>query len=218
MKIFLIALFIGLVLFSTSSVALAQQSSDCVPGSTNTNLCNPIRYSLDDLGEFIFAVIASFTNFFAITALIMIIFAGFRMIVAQGNSEALTTAKDGLKWALSGLILSLFAFIIVNAMADYLGAKDLAPSSYIGNNPVRNPLLDNTFLDFLIRMLTGFLSVVGIMAILMIIVSGFRYATARGDEEQVTSAKQSLQWAVIGLGVIILSYVLVRATLTFFGG
>ena len=210
--------FVMIAFLAVPFFSYAQLSSDCLNNPSGSNLCNPINYSQDDIGIFIVKIIAGFTSFFAFTALLFVVYSGFRMIISQGNAESLTVAKDALKWSVSGLVLAIFAFVIVYAVGDYIGAKDLSPGSYIGNNPVRNPLQDSTFLSLLTRMLTGFLSIVGIFAVLMIIISGFRYITARGDEEQVTSAKQGLQWSVIGLGIIVLSYVIVRASLSFFGG
>jgi len=51
-----------------------------------------------------------------------------------------------------------------------------------------------------------FLSVVGIIAVLMIIYSGFLWLTSQGNEEKVTKAKTLIQNAVIGLFIILASY------------
>ncbi len=47
------------------------------------------------------------------------------------------------------------------------------------------------------------------IAILFIIYGGFLYLTAAGNEKQAESAKQTLTYAVIGLIVILLAYVIV---------
>lgn len=56
--------------------------------------------------------------------------------------------------------------------------------------------------------------VAGIAAIIMIIVSGFKYITSSGDAAKVSSAKTSLVYALIGLAIAALAQVLVRFVLS----
>ncbi len=52
------------------------------------------------------------------------------------------------------------------------------------------------------------LGLVGIIFFVMIIYSGFQWMTSGGNEEKVTTAKKRLQFAVIGLVVILTSYII----------
>src|SRR3989344_1426780 len=54
-----------------------------------------------------------------------------------------------------------------------------------------------------------FLGVVGVLAVAFLIYGGFRYITSAGNEEQAESAKKIIQNSIIGLIIIILSYVIV---------
>jgi hypothetical protein len=56
--------------------------------------------------------------------------------------------------------------------------------------------------------LTGLFSILGIIAIILIIYSGFTWMTARGNESQVTKAKENLFNVIIGLIFIIGGYAL----------
>jgi hypothetical protein len=56
--------------------------------------------------------------------------------------------------------------------------------------------------------------VVGIAAIIMILVSGFKYITSGGDSSKVSSAKQTLIYALVGVAVAALAQVLVSVTLS----
>lgn len=49
----------------------------------------------------------------------------------------------------------------------------------------------------------------GPLAVLMIAVGGFRYVISHGDQTQMESAKKTITMAVIGLLIIIVSYVIV---------
>jgi hypothetical protein len=60
---------------------------------------------------------------------------------------------------------------------------------------------------------------VGVVAVIMIIVGGLRYITSGGDSGNVTGAKNTILYAVVGLIVVALAQVIVRfvvdrATLT----
>jgi hypothetical protein len=57
-------------------------------------------------------------------------------------------------------------------------------------------------------------AVVGVVAVIMIIVGGFRYITSGGNDTSVTSAKNTILYAIIGLVVVALAQVLVRFTLS----
>lgn len=56
--------------------------------------------------------------------------------------------------------------------------------------------------------------VVGIAAVIMIIVGGFRYITSAGNQERVKAAKNTLVYAIIGLVIVALAQVIVRFVLT----
>jgi hypothetical protein len=52
------------------------------------------------------------------------------------------------------------------------------------------------------------LSIMGIVAAILIIYAGYVWMTARGKEERVTKAKETLEAAVIGLIIIMAAYAL----------
>jgi len=54
---------------------------------------------------------------------------------------------------------------------------------------------------------------VGVVAVIMIIVGGFRYITSGGKQESITSAKNTLLYAIIGLIIVALAQVIVQFVL-----
>lgn len=64
--------------------------------------------------------------------------------------------------------------------------------------------------------LTAFFSLLGIIAIALIIYSGFTWMTARGNEAQVTKAKDNLFTVIIGLIFILGGYALTAFLLKIF--
>lgn len=124
----------------SSEMTFTTKNADGTGGSTNTNTnTNPstpngnintnVGVSIGNLDQ----VIGSFSNpltkntlpeilasllriLFALigtVAVIIIIVSGFRMVLASGNEQALTKAKQAITWAIVGLIVSLMAFSIV---------------------------------------------------------------------------------------------------------
>ena len=57
-------------------------------------------------------------------------------------------------------------------------------------------------------------AIVGIVAVIMIIVGGFRYITSGGNDTSVTAAKNTILYAIIGLVVVALAQIIVRFTLS----
>ncbi len=56
-------------------------------------------------------------------------------------------------------------------------------------------------------------AVVGIIAVVMIIVGGLRYVTSGGNDTSVTSAKNTILYAIIGLIIVAMAQILVHFTL-----
>ena len=53
------------------------------------------------------------------------------------------------------------------------------------------------------------LFIIGAVSVIMLIIGGFRYVTSQGDSSQVTSAKNTILYAVIGLIIAILAFAVV---------
>jgi hypothetical protein len=56
--------------------------------------------------------------------------------------------------------------------------------------------------------------IIGVIAVIMIMVSGFKYITANGDSGQLGSAKNTLIYAIVGLVIVALSQSIVHFVLT----
>jgi cytochrome bd-type quinol oxidase subunit 2 len=55
--------------------------------------------------------------------------------------------------------------------------------------------------------------IVGVVSVIMIIIGGFRYITSGGDSNNVTSAKNTILYAIIGLIIVALAQTIVRFVL-----
>lgn len=60
--------------------------------------------------------------------------------------------------------------------------------------------------EIVARVIKVFLSLIGVIFLVLIIYAGFRWMTAGGNESQVSEAKSQLGNATIGLIIIVMSY------------
>lgn len=52
----------------------------------------------------------------------------------------------------------------------------------------------------------GFLSLLGVIFVILIIISGFNWMTASGDEEKIKKATSTIRSAIIGLLIVVAAY------------
>ena len=70
---------------------------------------------------------------------------------------------------------------------------------------------DDTGVKNLVKTIINVLSwVIGVVSVIMIIVGGFRYIISSGDSGQVTSAKNTIMYAIVGLVIVLFAQVIVR--------
>ena len=78
---------------------------------------------------------------------------------------------------------------------------DLSGGHVDGTNKVKTTIKD------IINIL---LFLIGMIAVLMIVIAGFRFVTSNGDANTVSSAKNTIIYAVIGIVIAIMSYAIVN--------
>jgi uncharacterized membrane protein len=130
----------------------------------------------------------------------------------------ISTLKRAKKLLVAGLALlslavSLQVFYPVPAFADL--STDAAKSSACtgigatssnGTCTSSGPSLDN----LIAQIVNVFSILVSIVAVIMIMVGGFKYITSGGDSSKVGSAKSTIVYAVIGLVIVALAQVIVK--------
>lgn len=84
-----------------------------------------------------------------------------------------------------------------------------------GCNPTDNDgTAATTSVDRLIKTVINVFSlVVGVIAVVMIIIGGLKYITSGGDSGNVTGAKNTILYAIVGLIIVALAQVIVRFVL-----
>lgn len=122
--------------------------------------------------------------------------------------------KKVIKKSLQSLLLVPVLALGVSAVTPVLQpATVLAQSSQIkdgvtatGDQDTQTANLD----DVIKTVVNTLLFIIGAVSVIMIIFGGFKYITSSGDSSNVTSAKNTILYAVIGLIVALLSYAIVN--------
>lgn len=68
--------------------------------------------------------------------------------------------------------------------------------------------------DIIATVINIFSIVVGVTAVIMIIVGGFQYITSGGDSGKVTTAKNTILFAIVGLVIVALAQIIVNFVLS----
>ena len=111
------------------------------------------------------------------------------------------------------LALPVIAFGVTTLVADSTSAQlDLESgiNSAKGTGTPDNVTEDDGLIKKVVNLL---LWAIGIISVIMIIIGGIRYATSNGDSNQVTAAKNTIMYAVIGLVIAIFAYAIVNFVL-----
>lgn len=86
------------------------------------------------------------------------------------------------------------------AVCDAIGSTDCQTDPTGAKNP-----------DTLIKKgIDVFSAIIGVVAVVMIMVGGFKYITSAGDSSKVSSAKSTIIYAIIGLIIVVLSQTIVK--------
>ena len=121
------------------------------------------------------------------------------------DSKEIKNMRRILKNIICGLALST---VLVAAP---VAVESASAQVQDGLNMTKTADTQNTSVNTLIRNVINILLwAIGIVSVIMIIIGGFRYATSNGDSNQVSAAKNTIMYAVIGLVIAIFAYAIVK--------
>jgi amino acid transporter len=101
-----------------TSTAFAQFGGPApdLPGTASGASEQEIRDTITD-------ILNAILNFLALIAVVVVVIAGVRLIVSQGDEDAKEKAKKTIFYALIGLVIILFARVIVGLVTNYLASR-----------------------------------------------------------------------------------------------
>ncbi len=167
---------------------------------TVNRVVNEIRFRGESqIYSVVHSVVKIFRNLLGGIAIIWIIIAGIRMIMASGNEETINEQKRSIIYAMIGLAIVLILERLVVLVYGVPGVER-------GVVPTAGEKIDEEILGFV----SFIKALIGAVAILMIIISGFKTITAAGEEEKLTQQKKSILWIIVGIVIIVVNRVLVE--------
>jgi len=98
-------------------------------------------------------------------------------------------------------------------------AADTSPQNEVctvvaGNSDCSGTPKNGLDINHVIAAIVNILSViVGVAAVIVIMIAGFRFITAAGDSNQIASARTAIIYAIVGVIIVLLAQALVRMVL-----
>lgn len=130
-------------------------------------------------------------------AILMMVYAGFNMVIAWGNEEKITKNRQLLFYAIIGLA-------IVGMAGEFSKIFTVEGGGFLKdpNAIIRASTLFNQRTQIVITFIKYF---IGSIAILEIVTTGIRLITMGGAEDKIARDKQNLLYGIIGLVLIIVA-------------
>jgi len=127
--------------------------------------------------------------------------------------------KNNFKKGLVMFAMVMFAFTAMNT-AVVLTAQAMDDNATLGFDIIDDQgigLANNEISDprvMAINIVKFFMTFLGIIAVVIILLGGFKWMTAAGNEDKVAEAKKLLVAGIIGLAIIVSAYVIVNFVIT----
>ncbi len=193
-----------LLLLSSHSALATGPGPGPATGTVTVGVSNPLNFTT--VNDLLGRILTFLQTFIVILALIFIIIGAFLYISSGGDSGRVETAKKCITAALIGLALGIAAPAFLRQISDILGWT-AAPPTGVGTSL--------TLIEIATNVLNFLLSVVGVVALIMLVVGAFMYLTAAGDEDRIDTGKKIVKYSIIGITIALAALVLVRQIAAF---
>ena len=163
-------------------------------------IINELRFTGESqIQSAVLAVAKVMRNLLGGLAVIWIVVAGIQMVMARGDESKITEQKRAITYAMIGLVVILVLERLIVAVYGVPGVeRGIVPEAGAG-------------IDVEIYGIISFIkAVIGAVAILVIIISGFKTIAAEGEEEKITKERKSIMWIIIGIVLIVINKVIIE--------
>jgi hypothetical protein len=171
--------------------------------------------------------------------LLYLIFGAFKYLTAGGDDKAVQEAKKILTNAMVGIGLAVSTFFITDILSEVLGFRNSViggitsfniagplrtyairitnPTGYTSGVTVPGTQAALPLGDLLNNVTNAVFVIGGILLLVYLLFGAIKYMSAGGDDKAVTSAKNMLTNAVIGILIMFVSFFVVRIAGTVLG-
>lgn len=194
------------------SAAVFAQDLIPLPSGSYANLPTVAGETADQRFQYLVTAIVNNVRYvLGAVAIGLIVYAGVRMVLAQGNEEEYTTQKRNIMYAIIGLAVVGFSGDLVRIFSVYcpqtgkdFNGQPCTPGGFLKdpNAIIRSATLFDQRTEFIITFIKYF---IGSIAVFGVIRSGMRLITSQGNEEKLAEDKKTLMYGIIGLLFIIMA-------------
>jgi Type IV secretion system pilin len=197
---------------SSGSCTLAEGGGNCCKSSSTTGgggvaikFTNPLAYNTVE--EVLNSILGTLRSIIVTLALVFLVVGAVLYITSAGNEGTMKIAKGAITAAMIGLAIGLAAPSFLLEIGRVLGW------GAVNAGPVAGA---RTLSQIALSVLQFLLSIVGILAVIMLVVGGIMYLTAAGSEERVETGKKIVLYSIIGIFVALAALVIVSQIASFF--
>lgn len=142
-------------------------------------------------------------------AVLMLVINGTRLIVGGGEEENVKKARNGIIYALFGLVVLYLGDILINKVfytvdsSVYSGIEGVTPKVDLARGVEEIVGITNFIVSF-----------IGPLLLLLLLIGGVMYLTSGGEEEGMNKAKRLIVSAIIGLIIVYGAFAIVSTVVT----
>lgn len=168
-------------------------------GGSSITIPNPLKYSTVD--GFVSSVMSAIQGIVVVLAILAIVIGGVMYVISAGNSGLMTSAKGAITGAMIGLAIVIAAPSFLKEVYSIVGGKENPAELQAALSLTQ---IATNALEFL-------LSIVGIIAIIMLIIGGMAYLTSGGDSKRADVGKEIVKNSLIGIAIVMGALIIVKA-------
>jgi len=120
------------------------------------------------------------------------------------------TITPSLALLMPAVVMPLTAHAAADIKTNLCSGADL---KFGGTNCTTNGTAEASVNGIVALIINIFSVVVGVIAVIFIIIGGIKYVTSGGEATNITAAKNTIMYAIVGLVVVALAQILVRFVL-----
>lgn len=190
--------FVGVLMLSP--IAAFAQSKILDAGGTGGTIRDKTGLGSRDVDSIVGSLVDVFVGLLGLICVVLIIYAGFIWMTAQGETDKIDKAKKTMGNAAIGLVIVMSSYGITQFLGD---AGNSATGTAFTFGTVGSTLGTRTPEQVVASVATTILGILSLVAVILIIAGGVMWMTSGGDETKVEKAQKLIRSSFIGLAIVL---------------
>lgn len=229
-RLFPIIIFFSLVLLPVLPSAAEAQTDSFGFGQKLNDVAQQSGYNPGNepsLDQRISSYIGLFLSFLGVIFMIIMLYGGYNWMTAGGSEDKIDKAKDTIWAAVIGIIIVIAAYAISVFVVSRIWGSTTTPVSLlvtpvyaqgaptgsstpamldrlkgVGTGAGYTDATETSLFDIVGTVISALLALLGVIFVLLIVIAGYNWMTAQGDEHKIDKAKDTIRAAIIGLIIV----------------